>query len=420
MRWAIEDSFPIVEINRLAVPERKAFRPIYQMHKWFARRASCVFRAILIGALKPLPLDEKGNPTKTCAELIMDEFYKNHTSDPDTNGKLILDPFMGGGTTVVESLRLGCTVIGIDLNPVAWFIVKAEVEPVDIKALETAFERLANRTVHWSGTSVRETLLEQYRTDCSCCKARNADIMYTFWVKSAVCHNRLCPTRSGHHGTEVPLFSNYIVAQKTPSIRYWPNVRCPNCTKTFDWETESAALVPELKLMFNEARTAAGEGRGNVRWTYSAGTTVCCPWCEQKVKPLLASTASKKGPRRERKKVSLTVLLCPHCESVWQWRGELPNKVSCAVCARDYAPHEGTLANDYDFVCPSCGTRDGILNSLRELPPEERLRFKPYAIEAYCATCSDDSEGEHEPHSLFEREAAPQAKPRAARHECHI
>lgn len=125
MRRAIEDSFPIVEINRLAVPERNSFKPIYQIHKWFARRASCVFRAILIGSLKPLPLDEKGNPTKTGAELIMDEFYKDHTNDPDTNGKLILDPFMGGGTTVVEALRLGCSVIGIDLNPVAWFIVNA-------------------------------------------------------------------------------------------------------------------------------------------------------------------------------------------------------------------------------------------------------------------------------------------------------
>ena len=62
-RWAIEDSFPIVEINRLAVPERNSFKPIYQMHKWFARRASCVFRAILLGCLKPLPVDENGNPT---------------------------------------------------------------------------------------------------------------------------------------------------------------------------------------------------------------------------------------------------------------------------------------------------------------------------------------------------------------------
>src|SRR5882757_6292397 len=105
---AIEVGFPIVEINRLAQPERNSFKPIYQMHKWFARRASCVFRAILLGALKPLPTDSRGSPTTSGAKVIMDEFYKDHTCDADTNGKVILDPFMGGGTTVVEALRLGC------------------------------------------------------------------------------------------------------------------------------------------------------------------------------------------------------------------------------------------------------------------------------------------------------------------------
>jgi len=30
MKYAIEDSFPIVEINRLAVPERNAFKPLKQ------------------------------------------------------------------------------------------------------------------------------------------------------------------------------------------------------------------------------------------------------------------------------------------------------------------------------------------------------------------------------------------------------
>src|SRR2546425_2679062 len=94
---AIEVGFPIVEINRLAVPERYSYKPIYQMHKWFARRASCVFRAILLGALKPA-LRPDGKPTD-----LMEEFYKDHTSDADTTGKLVLDPFMGGGTTVVEA-----------------------------------------------------------------------------------------------------------------------------------------------------------------------------------------------------------------------------------------------------------------------------------------------------------------------------
>jgi hypothetical protein len=37
MKRAIEEYFPIVEMIRLAVPDRNAFKPIYQMHKWFAR-----------------------------------------------------------------------------------------------------------------------------------------------------------------------------------------------------------------------------------------------------------------------------------------------------------------------------------------------------------------------------------------------
>jgi putative DNA methylase len=106
VKRAIEVGFPIVEINRLAVPERKSFKPVYQMHKWFARRASCVFRAILLGALKPA-VQPDGTPTD-----LITEFYKGHSIDPDTQGKVIFDPFMGGGTTIVEALRLGTRVVG--------------------------------------------------------------------------------------------------------------------------------------------------------------------------------------------------------------------------------------------------------------------------------------------------------------------
>lgn len=34
----IEGSFPIVQLNPLSQRERNAFKPIYKMHKWFARR----------------------------------------------------------------------------------------------------------------------------------------------------------------------------------------------------------------------------------------------------------------------------------------------------------------------------------------------------------------------------------------------
>src|SRR5713226_3274731 len=216
MKRAIEDYFPIVDINRLAVPERNAFKPIYQMHKWFARRASCVFRAILLGCLKPAGTD------------IMTEFYQDHTHDPDTNGKVILDPFMGGGTTVVEALRLGCKVVGIDLNSVAWFIVKTEVEPVDIEALKSAFERLAARPVAWNdGKPLRESLLDLYRTEVQ--PGLDADVIYTFWVKHAICTDPTCKK-------EVPLFKDYFVAAKSLSVKYHRDVLCPGCKKSFDWE----------------------------------------------------------------------------------------------------------------------------------------------------------------------------------------
>ena len=37
-------------------------------------------------------------------------------------GDIVLDPFCGSGTTLIEARKLGCSVIGIDNNPVARLI----------------------------------------------------------------------------------------------------------------------------------------------------------------------------------------------------------------------------------------------------------------------------------------------------------
>jgi putative DNA methylase len=395
---AIEVGFPIVEINRLAVPEMYAFKPVYQMHKWFARRASCVFRAILLAAMKPAGTN------------IMDEFYKDHTHDLDTNGKIILDPFMGGGTTIVEALRLGCNTIGVDLNPVAWFIVKTEVEPVDLNALKGAFDRLANRKVSWSGRSVQETLLSEYSTICPCCQSE-ADIVYTFWVRSGVCMDANCRR-------EVPLHRDYIIAEKSVSILNRPDVTCSHCGKTFDWEIEPASLVVQRASRTSNPTSLRAAVGGNRRWAYSANGNVDCPWCHRNVQALPSKA------KNQRKKVSLTVLLCPYCEEVWQWRGDLPDLVQCPTCYRDYAPREGTLPDNYDFVC-SCTNRSGILDSLRGLPMAERRRLHPYAVAGYCPTCAGgmfpDSESDDSQEDMFgaKTAATPQESERFD-HDCSL
>ena len=375
---AIEVGFPIVEINRLAQPERNSFKPIYQMHKWFARRASCVFRAILLGALKPA-----WKPDGTPVDL-MEEFYRNHGDDPETAGKVVLDPFMGGGTTVVEALRLGCRVIGIDLNPVAWFIVKTEIEPVDLEALQDAFERLAARPVAWNGGApLRESLLGLYRTKIA--PEVEADVIYTFWVKHAICTDPTCKR-------EVPLFKDWLIAHKVLSVRYHRDVPCPRCKKCFDWEIEPASLIADTAMMVDSPRGSAGEGRPHQVWTYApepekpkgrgrrdpTPVSVHCPHCDDDVRLQVPWNRTK-----ERKKVSLTVLLCPACEAVWQWRGALPDEaVNCPACGHGYDPRAGNVPANGAFEC-SCGNRDKIIESIRLLPQDRRLPVRPYAIQAY-------------------------------------
>lgn len=373
---AIEESFPIAEINRLAVPERNAFKPIYQMHKWFARRASCVFRAILLASMKPAGTN------------IMEEFYKDHTEDTDTNNVRILDPFMGGGTTIVEALRLGCHVTGIDLNPVAWFIVKTEVEPVEIDQLQSAFRRLEERRLD-TGRTLKEELLGWYKTECPCCGAgrEDADIIYTFWVKSAICTNPTCQA-------EVPLFSNYIIAQKSPTIRYLPDILCNSCKKPFDIDLEPASLIAEKSLTVLNPKDSSGDLRSNKRWVLFDETTstVACPWCGREQKDSNVKILKEKGKLKpSKKKVPLTVLLCPHCFAVWQYRGSLPELVTCPVCSKTYEPNNANVTSKGEFVCSACGTKDKIINSIRRLPERRLLPTRPYAVEGYCALCAGDT-----------------------------
>lgn len=40
----------------------------------------------------------------------------------------ILDPFAGGGAIPLEAMRLGCEATAVDINPVAWFILKCTLE----------------------------------------------------------------------------------------------------------------------------------------------------------------------------------------------------------------------------------------------------------------------------------------------------
>ncbi len=64
-------------------------------------------------------------------------------------GEYVLDPFMGGGTTVVEGLARGRRVVGCDINQLSGFLARVKSTPLskdDVKAIESWVGRLEQLT----------------------------------------------------------------------------------------------------------------------------------------------------------------------------------------------------------------------------------------------------------------------------------
>ncbi len=121
----LEVDFPILPVNQVAAIEGNAGKPIYQVSKWWARRRSSVFRSLLLAASMKAPDD----PLEA-GKAVWDVYYANHQRRKALSHIKVVDPFMGGGTTIVEGSRLGLQMKGVDLNPVAWFVVKTELAQV--------------------------------------------------------------------------------------------------------------------------------------------------------------------------------------------------------------------------------------------------------------------------------------------------
>ena len=195
---AIESDFPILEVSQLAEKEswrKEINRPIYHIHKWWAKRLGSVFRAIALAALSP----EKFH--------IWRDFYIQQ----DFRGKVVLDPFMGSGTTLGESLKLGCKVIGCDINPVSTFLVQQALTSVNECELRSTFAQLEQE--------VAKEIQSYYQT-----RDPETDewipVLYYFWVKTA----------TTPEGESIPLFSNYVFSKNAyPKKKPKSQIICPNC-----------------------------------------------------------------------------------------------------------------------------------------------------------------------------------------------
>lgn len=159
----LEKGVNLAPLFPLAQREGNSKKPVYQMHKWWARRLGVNFRFFLLNATTQSNIRNK---------TIWQKFF-----DPDLKMNLtVLDPFMGGGTSIVEATKLGARTIGVDLDPLAWFIVNKQICEFDEAAFRIDWDLIKK--------DMADKILGYYKTTIH---GEKADVIHYFWVELIPC-----------------------------------------------------------------------------------------------------------------------------------------------------------------------------------------------------------------------------------------
>lgn len=424
-KTCLEVDFPILPINQIAQIEGNAGKPIYQMSKWWARRRSSVFRAMLIAAATKAP-DEPLEAAKT----VWDAYYANHQDNEAFRHLKVADIFMGGGTTLVEGARLGMQMFGNDLNPVAWFVVKNELAEVDLAEVERLFDHIEREVKPqimpfyacegpggergiWTRLDTGEVMGEDFDPLTLTPDERKAysyegpEVIYTFWAKHGPCAAPGC-------GHRTPLFSSPVIAIKTLTVKAWAGFECRGCRQTFDVERQAARMAPDVELVTAETETPYAVMDKDGRFV--------CPHCGKEHQDEVAMQVGYSSllPKRgwKNKKVNLSLLIHPdwmrgegrHDETgkdlggtatsevaaTQRWfekrlatlrlievRGELPERIVCPTSGATIDTSEGTIPKKSTFTCQAetCGRQQDVLDSIKAT--KETGPVAAYALQCY-------------------------------------
>ncbi|UDL88123.1 DUF1156 domain-containing protein [Mesorhizobium sp. PAMC28654] len=392
-KTCLEVDFPILPVNQVAVIEGNAGKPIYQMSKWWARRRSSVFRSMLIAAATKAPDD-----SSHAAKLVWDNYYANHQKRGAFKHLKVADIFMGGGTTLVEGSRLGMQMVGNDLNPVAWFVVKQELADVDleeVKKLLSDIEAEVKPQImpyyycdgpegekgQWTHLPSNKPMPTDFdplvipRDERRDYRYEGPEAIYSFWTKHGPCHVTGC-------GHRTPIMTSPVIAVKTLTVKHWEHT-CGKCGGGFHVEEEAARMAPDSPLYISPTEhpfSALDRKKG-----------VICPHCSH--------TALVNLGKGKNKKVELSLLVHPQwlageakldangrpyggsaqddVISTTRWdqaraakarllevRGVLPDEVICSEINNTFKTGIGTVPKSAYFTCGACGTVQRIVKSV--------------------------------------------------------
>lgn len=409
-KTCLEVDFPILPVNQVAIIEGNAGKPIYQMSKWWARRRSSVFRSMLIAAATKAPEDKSH-----AAKLVWDNYYANHQKKGAFKHLKVADIFMGGGTTLVEGSRLGMQMVGNDLNPVAWFVVKQELANVDleeVKRLLADIEAEVKPQImpyyycdgpegekgSWTHLPTKKVMPADFdpltipRDERRDYRYEGPEIIYTFWAKHGPCQVTGC-------GHRTPIMSSPVMAVKTISVKHWEH-SCDKCGGEFHVEEDAARMAPDAPLY-----VAPSEHPFSV---LDRRKGVICPHCGH-----VAMVNLGKG---KNKKVDLSLLVHPQwlagspkqnaegqsyggsaqddVAATTRWdsersskirllevRGVLPDEVTCPETKVTIAPEIGTVPKKSHYTCAACGTVQDVLTTIKATGKTGPMAA--YAVQGY-------------------------------------
>ncbi|SMC55261.1 Protein of unknown function [Desulfocicer vacuolatum DSM 3385] len=424
----IEVDFPIIPINQIAAIEGNAGKPIYQMSKWWARRRSSVFRAMLLASAIKAPDD----PSEA-ARLVWNAYYGNHQQKGAFKDLKVADIFMGGGTTIVEGSRLGMQMYGNDLNPVAWFIVKNEMAKVDKEEVESLLAEIEAEVKpqimpfytcdcprghkgQWTQVSTGEIMGEDFDPFALSAEQRKGytyqgpEIIYVFWAKHGPCQVTGC-------GHRTPIMSTPVMAVKTLSVKHWKR-RCKHCKGEYDLEARDARMAPGVPLVV--ADTEYPFVVASLDELTQKPQSAVCPLCGEK-------ETFGRFPNGTNKKVSLSLLVHPDwlkgeagtdpdgrpyggsaddpVEETIPWnqaraescklievRGKLPEEIVCPETGVviHTGKEGGTVPKRSNFSCGGCGTVQDVLKSVKASGKTGPVSM--YAIQGYCPCCHEEGQ----------------------------
>jgi len=234
-RRLIGEAFPVREVGAESGREKSIRHGhISTLHVWWARKPLASSRATIYASLvMPKNAKERNEKKSLTAKLskwesakdltLIDRIRKEILDNNDGVPPKVLDPFGGGGSIPLESLRLGCETYSSDINPVAVLIQKCAIEYPQKFSRAHKGNRLAIKyrdhiltdVKKWSDWVRKEAFKEigkfYFESDDS------ISVGY-ITARTVTCHNPKC-------GVEIPLMHNYWLAKKeNKKVATYPHI----------------------------------------------------------------------------------------------------------------------------------------------------------------------------------------------------